>query len=297
MLVAAVALLLPGTAWGASPSPQVSASAPVEHQPPSPFKWRAVAPHLALSLTHGSKVSMLWMDPAFLRFRFIPGYTWPEHSPRTKADHDPTTWLGSMIAAFNGAYKLSDKAGGYYYRGKRVAPLRNGLASMVFYKDGSLQVGVWGVDVQMTPNVLAVRQNLKPIVRNGVSQTRASDRALTWGRTITKDPYTNRSALGVLADGTLVFLFAHAATPSMLAADLVAVGAQVAIALDMNGLWPTGYLYRHHGATIIGSKINPNIVRSPKIYYDTLNKDFVVVQSPQLQSPASAAATPSAGPG
>ncbi len=258
------------------------------------FSWRVVAPHLQLATAHHGDISMLWMDPAFLRFRFIPGFTWPEHSPRTAADHDPRTWVGSMIAAFNGAYKLSDRAGGYYYLGRTVAPLRAGLASMVFSKDGTLKVGVWGRDVQMSPDVLAVRQNLKPIVLDGIAQTRRTDTIRTWGRTITTNPFTNRSALAQLADGTLVFLFVHAADSAMLAKDLVAVGARVAIVLDMNGLWPTGYLYSHHGKTIRGTKINANIVRSPKIYFDTLNKDFVVVQSPDLLVRASARAGASA---
>ena len=59
------------------------------------------------------------------------------------------------------------RRGGYYTEGKTVVPLVAGAASLVIDADGTVTVGAWGSDVTMTPNVVAVRQNLVPLVEGG----------------------------------------------------------------------------------------------------------------------------------
>ena len=285
-LAATSVLLLSACGPSATSAPMRSATAstaatPVARTPQPPFKWTTVAPGMAVATTDHGFVSFLWMDPAKLKFRFIPGTMWPEKSPRTAADKHPASWIPQLVAAFNGGFKLKDGVGGYYYLGKEVAPLRDGLASLVTYKDGSLRIGAWGRDLQMAPDVVAVRQNLKPIIDGGVSQvSAASDTPKTWGITIHHTPYANRTLLGVLKDGSFIFEFAHRATPTMLANEAVHAGVQFAIALDMNGMWPTGYVYTHNTKHLYGMKINGIIERTPKLYLATNNKDFIAVQSP-----------------
>lgn len=253
---------------------------PTPLMPPPGLRWQSppASPHLEIATADHGNTSWLWMDTRFLRFRFLPGYTWPERSPRTTSDHNPATWVPAMVAAFNGGFKLTDHVGGYYYLGRTVAPLRRGFASMVFYRDGSLRVGVWGSDLHMTPDVLAVRQNLRPLVLDGRAQTRTSDTQSTWGYNMVHGWWiANRSALGMRADGSLVFVYGHHRTPSQLARSLVRAGARTAIALDMNGWWPTGFVYAHYRSHIVGAKINTHIERQPAVYLDTYSKDFVAV--------------------
>jgi hypothetical protein len=226
----------------------------------------------------GGDVSLLWMDRTRLRYRFVPGYAVPEGSPATKADSTPSTWVPQMLAGFDSGYKLSDHVGGYYYLGRTVAPLRAGLASFVIGTDGSLSVGTWGRDISLTPTTLVVRQNLGPLVLDGVSQASATDRARTWGISNGNRPRANRSALGRLPDGSLVFAYAHDVTAAGLADVLVSLGVREAIDLDMNVSWPTGFVYSHVGGKVVGQKINPHIVRSPSTYLSRFKKDFVVVQ-------------------
>jgi hypothetical protein len=218
------------------------------------------------------------MDPTRLRYRYVPGYAVPEGSPATPADRTPATWVPRMLAAFDSGYKLSDHVGGYYYLGRTVAPLRAGLASLVIGKDGSLSVGTWGRDISMTPNTLVVRQNLRPLVLGGVSQASPTDRPRTWGISNGNRPRANRSALGRLPDGGLVFVYAHDVTAAGLADVLVSLGVRAAIDLDMNVSWPTGFVYSHAGGNVVGHKINPHIVRSPSTYLSRFKKDFVVVE-------------------
>jgi len=250
-------------------------------QPPAGIAWSHVSasPGLAVATVDGGNVTLMWMDPSLLRFRFVPGTKWPERSPMTAADSQSSTWTAHLVAAFNGGFKLSDHVGGYYYQGHVVAPLLNGDAALAVRRDGSLSVGVWGNDLTMSPDLVVVRENLHPIVLNGVSQAKASDTPTTWGLTLQHLRAVNRSALGQLADGSLVFVFGHLIIPQTVARELIAAGAQQAMMLDMNVTWPTGFLYSRTGGRFQGTKINPHIKRSPSIYLAQFEKDFVAVES------------------
>lgn len=278
-----------GTRTSTSPAP--TNASPVHRVPPAPWAWTTVAPHMAVATTDHSYVSFLWMDPAYLRFRFVPGYRWPEKSPRTAADKQAATWTGRVLAAFNGGFKLHDGVGGYYYLGHEVAPLLDGQASLVTYADGSMRIGAWNRDLRMTKDVVAVRQNLRPFIDGGTIQATPNDPPKTWGVTIHRTPFANRTLLGVLKDGSYVFEFAHRATPIMLAREALKVGVQFAIVLDMNGIWPTGFVYTHTGTHLIGMKINPNIERMPKLYMRPTDKDFIAVLAPASSAPLDTAAT------
>ena len=277
---AAAATPTPTSARTSAPS-LVAALWPSTLQPPSGFTWLRVvsSPALAVATVDRGAVSVMWMDSSLLRFRFVPGYTWPERGPVAPADTQPETWTAHMVAAFNGAFKLADHVGGYYYRGRMVSPLRSGYAAFAVHRDGSLSVGVWGKDLYMTSDLVVVRQNLKPIVFNGVSQTSASDVSSTWGLTLQRLRAVNRSALGQRADGSLVFVFGHLVTPETIAQALIRAGAREAMMLDMNVVWPTGFVYTHTGGHIVGKRINANIKKSPSIYLAQFSKDFVAVES------------------
>ncbi len=219
------------------------------------------------------------MDPAHLRFRFVPGYSVPEGSPATAADRTPSTWVPRLVAGFDSGYKLSDHVGGYYYQGRTVAPLRAGLASLVVHSDGTLAVGAWGREMSMTADTLVVRQNLPPLVDHGVAQATPRDGVRTWGIANGNRPRANRSALGILPDGAYLFVFAHLVTAATLADRLVAQGVVSAIDLDMNVSWPTGFVYSHQGSRVVGQRINPFVVRAPSTYLQRFKKDFIAVEA------------------
>lgn len=254
---------------------------PGRNQPPAGFPWRPTAgsPYLAIADAPNKFVSLLWLDVAHLKIRYVPGFKYPEGSPRSTADMTPATWVPKMVAAFDGGFKLADHVGGYYYLGAMVAPLKPGLATIVVYKNGSVRVGRWGRDLHQTTDMLMIRQNMYPLVDQGVSQTKSSDTYRTWGFTFNHRWLVNRSALGVRADGTFVFIYGHNITPSTIADYLVQAGARFAIDLDMNGYFPAGFIYRHVGSSVIGSRINPHVVHFPAIYLVPYQKDFFSVQS------------------
>ena len=222
---------------------------------------------------------LLWMDPTRLRFRFIPGWKWPEGSPVRAVDRRPSTWVPNMVAAFNGGFKLSDHVGGYFYAGRTVVPLRTGLASLVVGMNGSMRVVVWGRDLHSTRGLLVVRQNLPPLVDHGRSMTRSTDGVTTWGLPYHDIPRTNRSALGQLPDGSLVYVYLHDATAPELAAAVVRLGAVTGIALDMNTGWPAALVFQHTGGQVVGTRLSPVMHQHLDAYYSRPEKDFIAVEA------------------
>lgn len=282
----AVALSVPGSASASTPRTSaavatLTSSSVRTLRAPAGLPWKSVpgSPALATAALDGGTVSLLWMDPTRLRFRYVPGTSFPERGPATAADNTPSTWLSRMVAGFNGGFMLKDRVGGYYYLGRTVAPLRPGYAAFVITKSGGLAVGVWGRDLRMGPNVLVVRENLRPLVDHGVSQASPADGPRTWGLAINNAPLVNRSALGRLPDGSLIFAYGASVRASTLAASLVRAGVTEAVMLDMNVTWPTGYTYTHVAGHLHGTKINYHVVRPPTIYFTRFRKDFVAVLS------------------
>jgi hypothetical protein len=252
--------------------------APPTLTPPSGLTWRTVPGSAAVRLAgvDGGAVTLMWLDRTRLRFHYVPGYSIPG-GPASPLDTASSTWVPRMVAAFNGGFKISDGAGGYYYRGRTVASLLKGRAAFVIAKDGSIRVGVWGRDLHMSSSVLLVRENLRPLVDRGISVATPYDDAARWGLANGGLSTANRSALGMRADGSLVFAYGHQVTAYAMARNLVRAGVREALALDMNVTWPTGFVYAHHGARITGQRINPAVMRPPSTYYARFTKDFVAV--------------------
>ena len=269
-----------------TPAASASATPTVAHLSPpvaAGVTWRAAGSVVNgvaatyIASTAGGAVGLLWIDPSVVSFRLIPGYKVPEGGPATPADGKPSTWVPRMVAAFNGGFLLKDGVGGYYADHRMVRPLVPNLAAFEITSDGRLAVGAWGRDLQLTSKTVAVRQNLRLLVDHGRAQTSTSDGPRTWGIANGGLWTANRSALGELADGSLVFAYGHETRAATMAAALVQVGAQRAIALDMNKSWPGGFVYRHTAGAIVGQRVHPLQYHSPSVYYARYTKDFVAV--------------------
>jgi hypothetical protein len=232
--------------------------------------------------TAAGSVGLMWMNPDLLSFRFIPGYKSPEAGPARAIDNRPSTWSARMVAAFNGAFLLKDGAGGYYYNGKTVRALRNGQAAFTVAENGRLHVVVWSYGNNVPRGTLAVRQNLPPLVARGTSRAKDGDSPSTWGNADGGSSHANRSALGELADGSLVFAYGAEVTAAAMGDALAAAGVRTAIMLDMNKSWPMGFVYdaAKGGHLPVGHRIQSGIWREPSSYANRFSKDFVVALAP-----------------
>jgi hypothetical protein len=154
----------------------------------------------------------------------------------------------SLVAGFNGGFKLTYRDVGFLAGHHIAVPLKSGLASIVTYTDGTSDIGAWRAGVPSAGHtVYSVLQNQHLLVDRGRPAVgAASCGQACWGETLGSVTSTARSGLGVTASGQLVWAAGEHLSPAGLADALIAAGAQRAIELDINPYWVAGYLYPHH---------------------------------------------------
>jgi hypothetical protein len=223
------------------------------------------------------------MNPHLLRFELRPGAEDP--GPGSYGGASPVLAAGArhgLAATFNGGFKIASSGGGFYLNGShRGGPLRKGVASMVYYRDGSFTIGTWDEHgLVMTPAVAGVRQNLLPIVLGGkVPPTVDQNVETNWGATLGGNYYVWRSGIGVTADGRIIYVYGPALSVRSLASLLARAGAVTAMELDINPDW-TNFMYYQPGQHPFNPKpvsLLPDQVQPPARYYSPANRDFTAV--------------------
>ena len=178
-----------------------------------------------------------WIDPTLVRAVLYggvqePGGTGWQYQGTVAPQDRP-----NLLAAFNSGFKLRDSAGGYFAEGRVVRPLRPGVASLLIRADGTATVGVLGRDFQMGSDVAFVRQNLALIVDNGQPAPDLTQSRSRWGATLGNKVLVWRSAIGVTADGALLFAGGNNLSIVTLAHVMARAGAVRAMELDINPGW------------------------------------------------------------
>jgi hypothetical protein len=241
------------------------------------------------------RAGVAWLDTKLLSARLYSGSKSPGGGPyRYSAPIQPTE-AASLVAAFNGGFKMADAHGGYYTEGRAIYPLVRGAASLVIYANGSATVGAWGSDVSMTRDVVAVRQNLVPLVADGrPTALAASSDWRAWGNTcgasscaasVPGIEHQWRSGLGITADGALVYAVGPALDPLQLALILVRAGVVRGMQLDINPAWPVFASYdppapRGLAAPVNGSKLLSTTKQGPRTFFEPWwARDFITMSA------------------
>ena len=218
------------------------------------------------------------IDQRFVRAVYHPGTQdpgggpWPIRPDLTGRDRV------NLLAAFNAAFAMRDSRGGFYDFGRTVGTLNRDAASMVIYKDGHVDVGAWGRDVRMTPDVMTVRQNLALIVdHRKPAPGLDTNWQHQWGFTIGNAKYVWRTSLGIAANGDLVFVSGNRLSAATLADLLRRGGAVRAMELDINPYWTSFVLYRNAADDRIERNVLPDMIRSPRRYDTTSLRDFIAL--------------------
>lgn len=229
---------------------------------------------------HTSELAYVaWMNQKALSFTLHPGYQQPGGSWQTP-DQIPAGARTGLAATWNGGFKVSpdDSLGGYYAEGRTVRALVAGKAAEVFYRDGSIKIGLWGRDETMGPDVSAVRQNLSLLVDGGRIMVGTGDgSSALWGYTIRNSYFVARSGVGMTASGDIVYVGGTSLSVYTLAALLKQAGAVYAMELDINPSWVS---YMTYGGP---DPANPTPSRlwdfsqSASRYYEPSSRDFVAV--------------------
>lgn len=235
-----------------------------------------------------------WMDSLLLSARLYSGSLSPGRGPyRYTAPIQPAN-AASLVAAFNGGFKMRDAHGGYYTEGRTIYPLRTGAASLVIYANGSVNIGAWGGDMTMTSHVVSVRQNLIPLVADGRPTSAAEGSWRAWGSTCGVSSCAKsvpgirhqwRSGLGITADGALIYAVGPALDPLQLAELLVRAGAVRGMELDINPYWPVFVSYNPGtaggtAAPANGSKLLADTEQGPATFFEpSWARDFITMSA------------------
>jgi hypothetical protein len=230
---------------------------------------------------HTSYVAgLVSMDQRLLTFSLHPGSEDPGPGNWNSSYWIPPNERKGLMATFNGGFKLDVAGGGFYLNGQTKGSLTDGAASVVYYKDGTIKVGVWGRDVRMSPNVVGVRQNLKLIVDRGQIPTDVNENVLSsWGATLGGAYYVWRSGIGITKDGRVIYVYGPALNVETLAGLLQRAGAVEAMQLDINPFWTT---FESYSAGNNPSDPTPHVLlptqQTPATrYYSEWSRDFTAV--------------------
>jgi len=223
-------------------------------------------------------VGVAWLNQKLVKMVLHPGYRVPGTAGLSQPSEVAHSERDSLLATFNSGFTMIDANGGYWQDGKSVVPLRSGAASMVFYKDGHLDVANWSAAAP-GPDVAAVRQNLGLLVDNGaITPDVDSTTTMTWGATLGNKTYVWRSAVGVRKDGSLVFVAGASLSVRTLANIVHDAGAVRAMELDINPQWTNFITYTHPSpGEAVPHKLTKDEQANPYRYLQPSSRDFIAV--------------------
>lgn len=198
-----------------------------------------------------------------------------------------------MLAITNAMWQQRHSQGaGAIFRGRVLYPMIDGMATLIVYRDGSVDIQEWSEDIPVRL-VRDARQLRHLIVKNGVvvqavnRNGRLEDSEIGLGFLLGgggKDQDGNhfwyvahRSAFGIRKDGNLVFAIGHHIGSKDLAKALVLAGCERGIHADANPANIVGNLYIRdsYGNLVRKLRLSPEQSKySLTRYEDGYSKDF-----------------------
>ncbi len=217
-----------------------------------------------------------WIDAGRTTLEYMPGTVEPPEPLEHRGDGEvPPSQRKRLVATFNGGFPLETSNAGLIYRGKVKEAMVNGIATVVRYRSGKVDIVKWNHGPGAPANVWFAKQNLPPIIYEGKLNPNLSD-GPEWGETVNNATRVWRSGLGIDAHGNLMYAAANYQTVESLAKVLQRAGAVRAIELDINEDWTSFISYRRPGA-LEPSNLLPEMFRSPERYLTPDERDFFAV--------------------
>ena len=226
---------------------------------------------------HGATiVYATWLRSSASILALYPGYLGPGVTTLARGPEEvPPTARGRLLATFNAGFYEADSAGGFYVNRTLYFPMLRGLATVVRYRTGAVDVVSWAGGPRPGANVVMARQNLTLLVANSRPTAQTANNG-AWGLTLHGVPAVWRTALGVDATGNLIYAAAPAQTAASLAQVMVDLHCVRAMELDINPEWPIFVAYARPGAGA-PTLIVPNVNQIPNRFLYPSTKDFFAV--------------------
>jgi hypothetical protein len=223
---------------------------------------------------------VLWIDHTRTDLAYYPG----RYEPPSAVDRGPMMvpldQRYRLLATFNGAFTHVDTNNGSAVNGHTNEPLIDGNATLVGYRDGTVNIVRWTGGPNAPANIAWARQSLTPIVWDGKlnPELNTDPNSIQWGYTLGGVTFTPRTAVGVDAHGNAMFVVASEATVISLAQILQHIGAVRGMEYDINPEWHTLITYSHTNG-LAPTMVEPQPQQSPDRYLTPDDRDFMAVFS------------------
>ena len=108
-----------------------------------------------------------WFDHTRTALGFYPGRYEPPNAPVRGPMSVPYGQRWRLLATFNGGFTYIDGHNGSSIDGLSYEPLKDGLATLIGYRDGRVDIKTWTGGPNAGPNVAFTRQSLPLIIDGG----------------------------------------------------------------------------------------------------------------------------------
>ncbi len=182
-----------------------------------------------------SELLLIAMDMRQLELGMEAGFEDPEpvagppgagRLPREKEITD------RIVATFNGAFKTTHGKYGMMVNRRVLIPPVKGAATVMVTEDRQAGLGSWPQSEEIPPEITSYRQNLDPLVEDGVANPTGR---YIWGWQLSgQSVLTERTALCVTSAGHLYYAWGKELDGPILGKALRQAGCSYAVHLDMN---------------------------------------------------------------
>ncbi|HEV8156489.1 MAG TPA: phosphodiester glycosidase family protein [Gaiellales bacterium] len=257
------------------------------HPLPGEGIWRGTGPSVSgrspvLVTTFRTEVDyprivayVAWFDHTRTAAAWYPGRYEPPSAPVRGPMSVPPDQRWRLLATFNGGFIYRDGNNGSSINGRMYEPLKAGLATLVAYRNGRVDVKTWHGGSVAGPQVAFARQSLPLIIDHGRLNPALNDSS-QWGFTLGNAVRVWRTGAGIDRHGNLIYAAADYQTVGTLAKILQRAGAVRAMQLDINPEWPTLITYSHRGG-LDPVRVVPNYQQPPTRYLVPDDRDFFAV--------------------
>ncbi len=189
-----------------------------------------------------------WIRTSTTDLALYPGYKGPGPTKLNRGPEEvPLDGRARLLAAFNSGFYEADSAGGFYANKTLYDPMVNGLATVVRYTNGTVNITKWTGGATPGPSIVMARQNLQLLVNDAHATPQSLNNQL-WGLTLGGAQSVWRTALGIDTEGDLIYVAAPEQTSTSLAQIMEQLHVVRAMQLDINPEWPIFVTYANRGA-------------------------------------------------
>ena len=204
----------------------------------------------------------------------------PDAPKRSGAIQAGDLQAGVLLAAFNGGFKSIHGQFGVMANSVVVIQPIKHMGTIALYRDGSIRIGEWGVDLGYSTDMLTFRQNCPLMVHNGEINPQVYNNSVNdWGGTVNGETVTFRSGIGISQDGRTLYYFAgQKITMPILAKSMQAAGAYQAMQLDINNYYVLFTSFESTNGQLAASALLPNdMVGNISRFLHPYERDFFYI--------------------